>query len=169
MVNVRKEAAQEGHLPVEIGLSPGPTKSVRLGAGYGTDTGPRATLRYRDVNMFDQGQEWHTEAKISPVFQGISSPLSLPFPTGLADLHGPFCRRPKGGLTDYVSKLYKVEMERVYGLSDSRVGSVFLQARGEESHAGEQVTNTFSSCRGSVFPPCTMMIRSVPARASSTR
>ncbi len=78
VVNAGKEAAGEGILPVEIGLTPGPTKSVRLGAGYGTDTGPRATLRYRDVNMFDRGQEWHTEAKISPVLQGISSRYLFP-------------------------------------------------------------------------------------------
>ncbi|MEN6621575.1 MAG: POTRA domain-containing protein, partial [Smithella sp.] len=45
-VNAVKEKAINNRVPIEISLTPSPAKNFRIGAGYGTDTGPRGTLRY---------------------------------------------------------------------------------------------------------------------------
>ncbi|MEN6624580.1 MAG: BamA/TamA family outer membrane protein, partial [Smithella sp.] len=43
----------------------------------------------------------------------------------------------------YVTKSFKAEVERARGLGKNQTGSVFLQARQENSTAGDESTNTF--------------------------
>ena len=77
-IYAKKDAIVDGSVPVDVSLSPTPSKSVKIGGGYGTDTGPRATLRYRDLNMFARGQELEMELKASQILQGASARYIFP-------------------------------------------------------------------------------------------
>lgn len=139
----KKDAIAEGSVPVEVALTPSPSRNLRIGGGYGTDTGPRATLRYRDANMFERGQELEMELKASQILQGASARYIFPgmrdFQTYTALTTG----AQQENTTSYVTKWIKVEAERVRAFGRDKIGSVFLQARKENSDAGDQSTNTF--------------------------
>ena len=141
-VNAVRERAVGDRIPVEIALAPSPPKTVKLGAGYGTDTGPRATVRYRDVHVARLGQELEVELKLSFVLQGLSTRYLFPGSTyrDYTALSAGWQREDTGTI---LSKSVKVEVERVRGFSGGRTGSIFLQARQENSDAGSESTNTF--------------------------
>ena len=79
-VHAGLDKAVDGQVPVEIALTPAPAKSVKGGVGYGTDTGYRATLSYRDVNILALGQSIETEIKVSKVLQSLSGKYTIPSP-----------------------------------------------------------------------------------------
>ncbi len=142
-INARKETAEEGRIPVEILLSPSSAKTVKVGAGYGTDTGPRATLRYRDVNIVGSGHELEAELKVSKILQSFTTKYVFPGETDYRHYTVFNVGAQREDTTTYVSKLIKMEAERVRGFGKNRIGSVFIQARKENSDAGDQSTNTF--------------------------
>jgi translocation and assembly module TamA len=142
-VTAKKEDAANEQIPVEIALTPSSAKSVKLGAGYGTDTGPRATFRYRDLNIFGLGQELETELKVSKVLQGVSTRYIFPGEKDYRHYTALTASAQWEDTTTYVTKWIKLEAERARGFGNNRIGSVFLQARKEISDAGEQSTDTF--------------------------
>ena len=139
----KKDAMAEGSVPVEVALKPSPSKSFKVGGGYGTDTGPRATVRYRDANIFERGQELEMELKASQILQGATARYIFPgiqdFQTYTALTAG----AQQENTTTYLTRWLKVEAERVKAFGRDKIGSVFLQARKENSDAGDQSTNTF--------------------------
>jgi len=150
-VNAKKEDAIDGRIPVEISLTPSPAKSVKLGAGYGTDTGPRVTLRYRDVNVIGRGQEWESELKVSQVLQGLSTRYIFPGEKDYRSYTALTAGAQREETTTYLTKWVKLEAERSRGFGTNRAGSLFIQARQENSDVGEQTTNTFLLMPGGRF------------------
>lgn len=73
-----KEAAVNSAVPVHIQLTPLPRRRLRPGIGYGTDTGVRGSVRYKDVNMFLLGHELNGEINLSPRLQGIAFSYTVP-------------------------------------------------------------------------------------------
>lgn len=142
-LNAIKEKAVKDRVPVEIALSPSPAKNFRIGAGYGTDTGPRGTLRYQDVNVSSLGREFQSELQVSPVLQGISAKFIFPGEDDFRHYTAFTTGFQREDTTSYVTKSFKAEAERAKGFGKNRAGSVFLQARHENSTAGDQSTNTF--------------------------
>lgn len=74
----KKEAAADSAVPVDIQLTPLPRRRLRPGIGYGTDTGIRGSLRYKDVNMFLLGHELNGEINLSQRIQGIAFSYTIP-------------------------------------------------------------------------------------------
>ena len=56
----KKRSPREFRIPVLVQLKPGPSRSLRQGIGYGTDTGARFNVRYRDLNVLDRGHEFYS-------------------------------------------------------------------------------------------------------------
>lgn len=142
-VNAIKEKAANDQVPVEISLTPSPAKNFRIGAGYGTDTGPRGTLRYQDVNISGLGREFQSELQVSPVLQSITGKFILPGEINFRNYTSFTTGFQREDTTSYVTNSLKAEVERARGLGKNRTGSVFLQARQENSTAGDESTNTF--------------------------
>lgn len=78
VVAPEKEAAADSAVPVSIQLTPLPRRRLRPGLGYGTDTGVRGSVRYKDVNMFLLGHELNAEINLSQRIQGIAFSYTLP-------------------------------------------------------------------------------------------
>ncbi|MDQ5988100.1 MAG: Translocation and assembly module subunit TamA [Syntrophus sp. SKADARSKE-3] len=142
-VHAGLDKAVDGQVPVDIALTPAPAKSVKAGVGYGTDTGPRATMRYRDMNVLSLGQDFDTEIKVSKVLQSLSAKYTFPSTRDARSYTGLTAGLQREDTTSYVSQLVKIEAEQVYGFAKTGTISAFIQARKENSDAGDQSTNTF--------------------------
>jgi translocation and assembly module TamA len=66
-----RAATVDEHIPVEIALEPSPSKRLRPGIGYGTDTGARLTLQFQNLNMFERGHELNLALNLSQVRQTV--------------------------------------------------------------------------------------------------
>jgi translocation and assembly module TamA len=150
-VHARKEGAVDERIPVEVSLMPSQAKSVQAGVGYGTDTGPRATLRYRDVNVLGLAQELEAELKVSQILEGFSTRYILPGERDSRSYSALMAGAQREDTATYVSKWIKLEAERARGFGKYGAGSVFIQARKENSDTGDQSTNTFLLMPGGRF------------------
>lgn len=78
VVTPREEEAQEDRVPVTVQLTPSPSRRLRPGIGYATDTGPRFTLRYRDLNVGNRGHELTGEFLIAQLKQSLGAGYIVP-------------------------------------------------------------------------------------------
>lgn len=142
LVSPRKDAAVEGRIPVDITLTPAPPKSVKTGIGYGTDTGPRASILYKDLNVAGWGHEFQTELKVSPILQGIASRYVWPSDLDIQSFMALTLSLQRENTDTYTTRLVKLEAERTRGFGSGRNGSLFVQLQTENSEAGDQTTNS---------------------------
>lgn len=146
-IETDKEKALENRVPVEIKLTPLPEKQVKIGGGYGTDTGPRFSVNYRDKNVFDAGHQWDTGVNVSPVLQGVAMGYTVPG----ADIrtYSALKVNLKRENTDtYTTRELSMELQHVRPYFLDKSGAIFLQLLREDSDAGDQKTNTFSLMPG---------------------
>ena len=146
-IETDKEKALENRVPVDIKLTPSPEKQVKIGGGYGTDTGPRFSVNYRDKNVLDAGYQWDTGVNISTVLQGAAMGFTVPG----ADIrtYSALKGNLKREMTDtYTTKEFSLELQHVRPYFLDKSGAIFLQLLREDSDAGDQKTNTFSLMPG---------------------
>ena len=138
MVIPEKESAKDFMVPVQIKLSPSRPKRLRLGIGYGTDTGARITANYEDLNLNHWGHEFHAEANLSERLQNFVGRYVRP---DISDLNS--FTALKAGIEHerertFESRSLSAELERTRSLGDGRLGSGYLQVRREDFEIGEQ-------------------------------
>lgn len=74
----RREQARDGRMPLDIDLSMVPQNRVDLGGGYGTDTGPRVSLGYRNRYLNSYGHTFQASAKLSLIWNQIDAIYAIP-------------------------------------------------------------------------------------------
>lgn len=122
-----RAATVDEHIPVEIALEPSPSRRLRPGIGYGTDTGARATLKFENLNVFRRGHELNLELNLSQVRQSAGATYILP------DLHSmQSFTALRAGLeredTDpFATEKIFTEIERTRELGLGRKGSIYVQ------------------------------------------
>ena len=80
-VNVQSQrqlAGADQRIPIRIVLTDRPRSAYTLGAGYGTDTGPRATLGWTDRRVNDEGHIFSAQAQISHVMDTVLLAYTVP-------------------------------------------------------------------------------------------
>ncbi len=77
-VNVRREEAVDGRIPVHVELTPTDPNEVGLGIGYSTDTGPRARATWSKPYVNDRGHSLRIELGVSGVRQELGSSYRIP-------------------------------------------------------------------------------------------
>jgi translocation and assembly module TamA len=112
---------------LRIDLKEGPSRSLRTGVGYGTDTGARFSVRYRDLNMFGLGHELVTSVYVSQRLQGVSSTYTLPMASGLLDTTTLQVNLQREELADLVTRLASVEVARNRSLGPGTLGTAFVR------------------------------------------
>ena len=135
---------QADQVPIGIQLEPRPRFSLRPGVGYGTDTGARGALRYRDVNAWHLGHEFTLDLLIAQRVQNLTGSYRFPgyhnLDTGL-NLHGGYRAEQ---LDNYDNRYVFGEIEQTYGFGNGRVGAIFARAQYERSDiAAESVYSGF--------------------------
>ena len=79
----RQELLMDKKIPVSVKMKQSPSKSLRPGIGFGTDTGFRFTINYRDMKLFDVEHDFRLSLYGSAVLQGLLAVYSVP---GLKDV-----------------------------------------------------------------------------------
>ena len=129
-----KPDEREGvQLPIEIELEPQKRYSLRPGLGYGTDTGARIALRYRDLNSWQLGHEFKLDMLHAQHLQNYTGSYAFPgyrnLNTGL-NLHGGYRAEQ---LDSYENNYIFTEVEQTYGFGRGRIGAIFVRAQYEKS------------------------------------
>jgi len=146
-IETDKEKARDHRVPVEIKLRPGPEKHLKIGAGYGTDTGPRASINYRDKNIIDAGHYWEGGINVSRVFQGLALGYTVPG-RDVRTFSALGVNLKRDNPDTYDTKEFSMELQHVRPYVLDRSGAIFLQLLREDSVAGDTQTNTFSLMPG---------------------
>jgi translocation and assembly module TamA len=77
-ITADRNLAEDQAVPVQIVLEPMPRYQLRPGVGYGTDTGPRTSLSFRDINTLHLGHELRAELLFAELRQSLSSHYLIP-------------------------------------------------------------------------------------------
>lgn len=125
-------------VPVEVRLQQLPTRRLRPGIGYGTDTGARLSLRYEDVNSFDLGHELGGDLLLAERKRTVETNYTIP---SLRNIDS-FTRFRLGYDQDvndtFDSTKTFAEVERVRGFGQGRIGSIYLRLVQEDYTIGTE-------------------------------
>jgi len=77
-VDVPRDRAQADAVPVRVQVSEAESRRLALGAGYSTNTGMRAEVGWRDVNLLSRGWELSTGLRLEEKRQSLFADIFLP-------------------------------------------------------------------------------------------
>jgi translocation and assembly module TamA len=132
IITPQKNLSEEFRVPIEIKLVPAARRRLRPGIGYGTDTGARTSLNYRDLNVFHRGHEFAADLSIAERHQSLTAKYIIPGLTNLDSqtvLRSGFVRED---LDSYETRSLFAEIEEQRGFSGGRIGSVYLRLLQED-------------------------------------
>ena len=143
IVTPRLEMAQERRVPVSIQLVPSARRRLRPGVGYGTDTGARFSLRYKDVNMLHRGHELSADFLVAELRQDLLTAYIVPSPRNLNTQTALRAGLEREQPDTYERSSLFVELERTRGFKQGMTGSVFLRLLQEDYSIGEEDDTSF--------------------------
>ena len=138
IITPQKNLSEEFRVPIEIKLVPAARRRLRPGIGYGTDTGARTSLNYRDLNVLQRGHEFSADLSIAERKQSLTASYIIP---GLKNLDSQTALRSgfmSEDLESYETRSLFAEIEEQRGFSGGRIGSVYLRLLQEDYIVGEQ-------------------------------
>jgi len=131
LVLAQKEQASDFKVPVRVVLKPVPQRSIRPGIGYGTDTGARFGLRYRDLNMFHQGHELNSHLFISERLQGLATSYIIPSNRDIRTFTSAQINIQREDVTTYKSSLIALELGRTVSFGHQKQGTAYVKFQQE--------------------------------------
>jgi len=137
----RKDEAVDLEIPVLVSLKPAPGRTIRPGFGYGTDTGFRGSLSYKELNLFHQGHVLTVEAVVAENFQGIGAGYVIPSHVNLRTMTGLQVNLQREEVTSYLSTLAALEISRTHSFGGGRIGTAYLRLQYEQFTVGLQDTS----------------------------
>jgi translocation and assembly module TamA len=133
-----KEQATEARVPVLVFLKEGPSRSLRQGIGYGTDTGGRFSLRYRDLNMFHLGHELHANLYLSEFLQGLSASYVMPDDNDIKNSTSVQLNIQREDISTYESDFISVELDKTSSIGRESFATGYLRFQYENYAVGSQ-------------------------------
>jgi len=133
-----KPQARDYRIPVRILLKPRPRRSLRPGVGYGTDTGARFALRYRDLNMLHKGHELDSNLYISERLQGLATAYIIPSDQDFRTFTSVRINLQKENITTYSSRVIALELARTNSFGNQKLGTAYVKFQQEEFTIGIQ-------------------------------
>ena len=137
----RKDEAVDLEVPVLVSLMPAPGRTIRPGVGYGTDTGFRGSLSYKELNLFHQGHTLTVETVVAENFQGIGAGYVIPSHVNLRSMTGIQANLQREEVTSYLSTLAALEISRTHSFGGGRIGTAYLRLQYEQFTVGLQDTS----------------------------
>ena len=134
----QKEEATEAKIPVLVLLKEGPRRSLRQGIGYGTDTGGRFSLRYRDLNMLHLGHELHSNLYLSERLQGLSTSYIVPDDIDINSSKTVQFNIQREDVSTYKSDFISVEFDKTRGLGKETFVTGYIKFQYENYTVGLQ-------------------------------
>ena len=138
IITPEKQDAEAFLVPISVELKPAPRFTLRPGIGYGTDTGARFTIRYRDLNMFHQGHEFYSHLYVAERLQGLATGYILPSPEDIRNSTSLQLNLQQEDTTSYASRIVALELARNQSLGANKMGTAYLKAQYEDYSVGVQ-------------------------------
>jgi translocation and assembly module TamA len=138
IVTPERQEARDGKVPLTVRLKPEPRRLLRPGIGYGTDTGARFMVRYRDLNIFRVGHELDTTLYVAERLQGLAAGYTLPDPLDMKSSTKVQLNLQREDVTTYVSRLAAVELDRNRSLGKGMLGTAYVKLQYEDFTVGTQ-------------------------------
>jgi len=133
LITPRIEAAEDQRVSVEIHLAPSPRRRLRPGIGYGTDTGARLSLEYRDLNVFHRAHLLEGDLLMAELRQSLTSSYTIPWGRNIQTATVLRLGYNREDIDTYETQSIFAEGEVVRDYGKGRRGSVFLRLLQEDS------------------------------------
>lgn len=137
-ITPEKEESLKFRIPLLVELKPAPTRSLRQGIGYGTDTGARFNLRYRDLNVLDRGHEFYSNLFISERLQGLATGYILPDSADIRSTTVLQFNLQQEDVSTYTSRLIALELDKNRSLGKRELGTAYIRLQQEWYTVGTQ-------------------------------
>ncbi len=139
-VNVTPEKAEARafQVPVLVELKSAPSRSLRQGIGYGTDTGGRFNVRYRDLNVLERGHEFYSNLYIAERLQGIAAGYILPDAVDIRSTTVLQLSLQREDVTTYTSRLVALELDKNQSFGRRELGTAYIRLQREEYTIGAE-------------------------------
>lgn len=129
-------------MPVLVKLTPAPSRRLRPGIGYGTDTGARASIRYHALNMLHLGHDLNANLFVAENLQGLSIGYTIPSYRDIKGSTGLQLNLQREDVTTYVSRLASLEVDRNHSFGTGRLGTAYVRFQQEDFTIGTQNAGT---------------------------
>ncbi len=131
-----RQAAVEEQVPVDVLLEPAASKRLRPGIGYGTDTGARISLLFKNVNVGRRAHELNVELNLSQVRALAAVTYIMPDMDRLDSFTALRTGFEQEDVDAFDTRKIFVEVERVRGFGRGRRGSIYTQLFYEDFTVG---------------------------------
>jgi translocation and assembly module TamA len=132
VVTPQKEGAQGQQVPVLVTLVSAPRRSLRPGVGYGTDTGARFTVRFRDLNLFHLGHDLDLNLYAAQRLQGFAARYTIPSPRDIKSSTVAQLNLQQEDVGTYQSQLVSVELDRNRSFGRGELGTAYVKVQQED-------------------------------------
>lgn len=132
-----RDQATDHLIPIQISLNSSPRHQLFPGVGYGSDTGARGSLRYRNRNLFHRGHELQGDLRVSEKDQYFVTTYTIPDLDTLdrkTRLHAGIKNEDN---TSYESDKLFSEVEYIRSFNGELRGSLFLRQERERFWIGD--------------------------------
>jgi translocation and assembly module TamA len=136
IISPEKEKSVELKVPVAVRLTPAPSRHLRIGAGYGTDTGPRVSFDYRSLNFLKRGRELKASLNISSRIQAFGAAYIVPSAGSIDSYNEVLLDLKREHVTTYRNKTVSLEGNRTRSFGHGRIGAVYLKLQWEDFTVG---------------------------------
>lgn len=131
-----KAAAIDLQVPVVITVVPAARRTIRPGIGYGTDTGARASVGYKNLSLFAPGNTLISEITVAERLQGIGSAYTIPSGQNIETFSTIQFNLQREIVNDTESKLAFLEPSRTTGFGEKRLGTIYVRLMYEQYNVG---------------------------------
>ncbi|GFO64594.1 autotransporter assembly complex protein TamA [Geomonas paludis] len=131
VVTPQREEAKEHKVPVLVRLTAVPRRTLRPGVGYGTDTGGRFSVHYRDLNLAHEGNDLDLSLYMAERLQGFAGRYTMPSASDLRSSTSIQLNLQRETVSTYQSRLAAVEFDRNFGLGRGEVATPYLKIQQE--------------------------------------
>src|SRR6185369_16416241 len=138
IVTPEKADAKEYRVPITVQLQDSPRITLRPGIGYGTDTGARFTVRYRDLNMFHLGHELYSHLYVAEHLQGLVTGYTIPSSKDVRSSTTLQLNLQQEDTAAYSSRIAALELDRNKSFGKGKLGTAYIKVQHEDYTVGLQ-------------------------------
>ena len=143
VITPQKDQTKERRVPVLVQLTDAARRSLRPGVGYGTDTGARFTVRFRDLNLFHLGHELDLNLYAAERLQGFSARYTVPSARDIKSSTVLQLNLQQEDIITYQSKLAALELDRNHSFGKGELGTAYLKVQEEDFTIAGQTSGSF--------------------------
>ncbi|MBB5321292.1 autotransporter assembly complex protein TamA [Marinobacter oulmenensis] len=141
-VDASPSEASDGVIPVDVGLTPRPPRSVAAGVGFSTDVGPRFRGTWREHYINDQGHRRGAETELAKPRQNVTGWYEIPLDPPMSDSLRFSTGYQREHVEDVQSQRLTLGQHWSHKLDSGWMQVASLRWEGEKYRIGDEPSNT---------------------------